>query len=56
MASQLINDIKQIDSCNYGGCIVYDNSILCTHLDLLITRCILNRIDFMVIYLICLLK
>ena len=45
-ASQLLSCIKLLDNNNYGGCILYDHSLLCSHLDIITNRCILNRIEY----------
>jgi len=46
--SQLLNSIKQLDTNSFlGGCILYNNSIICTYLDNLVTRCILHNVQYL---------
>eukprot|EP01112_Ceratiomyxa_fruticulosa_P005905 TRINITY_DN1671_c0_g1_i4.p1 TRINITY_DN1671_c0_g1~~TRINITY_DN1671_c0_g1_i4.p1 ORF type:complete len:668 (+),score=122.64 TRINITY_DN1671_c0_g1_i4:69-2072(+) len=45
-ASQLLQAIK--GSSGYlGACILYKSGVVCTHLDLMTTRCILNRLEYL---------
>eukprot|EP01113_Clastostelium_recurvatum_P028769 TRINITY_DN3474_c0_g1_i4.p1 TRINITY_DN3474_c0_g1~~TRINITY_DN3474_c0_g1_i4.p1 ORF type:complete len:612 (-),score=109.36 TRINITY_DN3474_c0_g1_i4:24-1769(-) len=45
-SSQLLHTIKSSPSY-LGACILYKSSVVCTHLDLMTTRCILNRLEYL---------
>jgi hypothetical protein len=44
-ASQLLHFVEA-EPGNLSGCVIYKNSVICTHLDFTTTRFVLNRLDF----------
>eukprot|EP01103_Thecamoeba_quadrilineata_P007341 TRINITY_DN17230_c0_g1_i1.p1 TRINITY_DN17230_c0_g1~~TRINITY_DN17230_c0_g1_i1.p1 ORF type:complete len:562 (+),score=108.70 TRINITY_DN17230_c0_g1_i1:29-1687(+) len=46
-ANQLLNSVKAQYPIILSGCIFYDCSVLCTHLDVASTRWILNRVEYL---------